>query len=132
MRMIPVLTFPGRKTVTSLLRFLTPPHLPVPEYLVEERIIVYKTFRQSWRRPPMLTDDDLRQIGTPTLLLYGEQESIYNLTAIRERSARLPTNFRVDMIPDAGRVLDYDQPEVVSARIEKFIRSGRDERCMTF
>jgi pimeloyl-ACP methyl ester carboxylesterase len=80
----------------------------------------------------MLTDDELRQIGTPTLLLYGEQESIYNLTAIRERSARLPTNFRVDMIPDAGRVLDYDQPEVVSARIEKFIRNGRDERCMTF
>ncbi len=120
--MFPVLAFPGRKTVTSLLRFLTPSNLPVHEHLVEEWAIVYRTFRQSWIRPPMFTDDALRQIGAPTLLLYGEQEVGYGMNAIRKRAARLPANFHLEVIPNAGHVLDYDQPEAVSARIVKCIR----------
>ena len=123
MHMLPVLLFPSRKTVTRLLRFLTPPNLPVHEYLVEERAIVYKTFRQSWMRPPMFTDDELRQIGAPTLLLYGEQEVGYDMNALRKRAARLPANFQIELIPNAGHLLDYDQPEAVSARIVKFIRN---------
>ncbi|MBA3073976.1 MAG: alpha/beta hydrolase [Anaerolineae bacterium] len=122
--MFPVLAFPGRKTVTGLLRFLTPSNLPVHEYLVEERAIVYKTFRQSLMKPPMFTDDKLRQISAPTLLLFGEQEVVYDMNAIRMRTAHLPNNFEVDVIPNAGHVLDYDQPEAVSERIVKFIRNG--------
>lgn len=122
--MFPVLAFPGRKTVTGLLRFLTPSNLPVHEYLVEERAIVYKTFRQSLMKPPMFTDDELRQISAPTLLLYGEQDVVYDMNAIRKRAAHLPANFQIDVIPNAGHVLDYDQPGAVSARIVKFIRNG--------
>lgn len=122
--MFPVLAFPGRKTVTGLLRFLTPSNLPVHEYLVEERAIVYKTFRQSLMKPPMFTDDKLRQISAPTLLLFGEQDVVYDMNAIRMRTAHLPNNFQVDVIPNAGHVLDYDQPEAVSERIVKFIRNG--------
>ena len=72
----------------------------------------------------MFTDDELRQISVPTLLLYGEQEVGYDMAAIRKRSARLPTNFHVELIPNAGHVLDYDQPVAVCARIVKFIRDG--------
>lgn len=122
--MFPVLAFPSRKTVTSLLRFLTPSNLPVPVYLVEERLVVYKTFRQSGMRPPLFTDNELRQISAPVLLLYGEQDRVYDLAAVRKRAARLPPNFHFDAIPNAGHVLDYDQPEAVSARIVKFIRDG--------
>lgn len=120
--MFPVLVIPSRKTTTRLLRFLTPSNQPVHAYLVEERAIVYKTFRQSWMRPPMFTDDELRQISAPVLLLYGEKEAGYDLNAIRKRAARLPANFHIEVIPDAGHVLDYDQPEAVSARIVTFIR----------
>lgn len=122
--MFPVLAFPSRKTVTNLLRFLTPSNLPVPEYLVEERLVVYKTFRQSRVRPPIFTDNELRQISAPTLLLYGEQEVVYDLNAIRERVDRLPVNFHMAVIPNAGHVLDYNQPGAVSARIVKFIKDG--------
>ena len=122
--MLPVLAFPSRRTVTALLRFLTPSSLPVHEYTVEERAVVYKTFRQSWMRPPMFTDDELRQISAPTLLLYGEQEVGYALKAICERAARLPANFRLELIPNAGHLLDHDQPEAVSARIVGFVRDG--------
>ena len=122
MHMFPVLAFPGRKAVTRLLRFLTPSNLPVHDYLVEERLVVYKTFRQSWMRPSVFTDDELCQISAPTLLLYGRQDVVYNLEAIRKRITRLPDNFHFEVIPDAGHVLDYDQPEAVSAQIAKFIK----------
>lgn len=125
--MFPVLAYPSRKTIYSLLRFLTPPNLPVHEYLVEERTIVYKNFRQSWMRPPMFTDDELRQISAPTLLLYGEQEVVYDLNAIRKRGARLPANFHIEAVPNAGHILDHDQPKAVSARIAKFIFCSTNE-----
>lgn len=124
LHMLPVLLAPGRATVTRLLRFLTPPGLPVQQYLVEERAVVYKTFRQSWKRPPMFTDDQLRQVRAPTLLLYGDQDPVYNVQAIRRRTARLPANFHVETIPNAGHVLDYDQPKVVSERMVKFLSEG--------
>ncbi len=120
---LPVLAFPSRKSVSRLLRFLTPAHLPIHAYLVEERVMVYQTFRQSRQRPPLFTDDELRQISAPTLLLYGEQEVVYSLTAVRERVSRLPANFHLDVIPDAGHVLDYDQPERVCARLCAFVES---------
>jgi pimeloyl-ACP methyl ester carboxylesterase len=119
--MLPVLAFPSRKTATRLLRFLTPSNLPVHEYLVEERAIVYRTFRQSWMKPPMFTDADLRQISSPTLLLYGEQEVGYDMKALHKRAARLPANFQIELIPNAGHLLDHDQPQAVCARIVKFI-----------
>lgn len=120
----PVLVFPSRKTVTNLLRFLTPPNLPISAYLVEERAIIYQTFRQSRLRPPLFTDLELGQICAPTLLLYGEQDVVYNLDAIQKRAQRLPPNFWVEVIPNAGHILDYDQPEAVSARMTAFIKGG--------
>ena len=75
-------------------------------------------------RPPVFTDEDLRLINAPTLLLYGEQDVVYDLNAVRMRVARLPANFHIEVIPNAGHVLDYDQPEVVSGRIASFIRDG--------
>jgi pimeloyl-ACP methyl ester carboxylesterase len=86
-------------------------------------VMVYQTFRQSRRRPPLFTDDELRQIRVPVLLLYGAQEVVYDLTAVRDRVARLPANFHLDVIPDAGHVLDYDQPEMVSAKIKAFVEA---------
>jgi pimeloyl-ACP methyl ester carboxylesterase len=122
MRMFPVLAFPGRKTVSGLMRFLTPSDLPVLESVVEERLVVYKTFRQSGMRPPTFTDNELSRISAPTLLLYGEQEPVYSLEAIRRRAERLPANFRIEVVPHAGHALDHDQPEAVSARIAHFIK----------
>lgn len=124
MHMLPVLVSPNRKTVSRLLRFLTPADLPVHEYLLEERTVVYKTFRQSWVRPPAFTDVELGQIRAPALLLYGEQDLVYDLNAVRARAAGMPANFHLDLIPNAGHVLDYDQPDAVSARIVRFIRDG--------
>jgi pimeloyl-ACP methyl ester carboxylesterase len=72
----------------------------------------------------MFTNEELHQINAPTLLLYGEHDKVYNLNTIRRRAASLPANFHVEVIPDAGHVLDYDQPELVSAHIVKFIRDG--------
>ena len=75
-------------------------------------------------RPPAFTDDELRQISAPTLLLYGEREVGYDVNAIRKRVARLPANFHIEVIPNAGHMLDHDQPEAVSARTIEFIREG--------
>lgn len=120
--MLPVLAFPSRKTITGLLRFLTPSNLPIHDHLVEERLVVYRNFRQAKTRPPLFSDEELGQISAPTLLLYGEHEVVYDLPTIRKRVATLPSNFQMEVIANAGHVLDYDQPAAVSARILEFMK----------
>lgn len=124
LRMFRVLLFRNRAAVYNLKRFITPPDLSVNKDLMEERTIVYKHFRQSMNRPPLFTDDELRQISAPTLLLFGEHELVYNINAIIKRVQHLPANFHTEVIPNAGHALDYDQPEIVNARIVKFLRDG--------
>ena len=75
-------------------------------------------------RPPLFTDDELRRISVPTLLLFGEHEVINSVDAVIKRAARLPPNFHIEIIPNAGHALDYDQPEIVNPRIVKFLRDG--------
>lgn len=124
LRMFRVLLFRNQAAVYNLMRFITPPDLPVNKDLMEERTIVYKHFRQSMSRPPLFTDDELHRISVPTLLLFGEHEVIYSVDAVIKRAARLPPNFHVEIIPNAGHALDYDQPEIVNPRIVKFLREG--------
>jgi pimeloyl-ACP methyl ester carboxylesterase len=124
MRMVPALLFPSRVTVHHLMRSITPPELPVNERLVEERVIIYKHFRQAISRPPMLADDELRGIRVPALLLFGQYEVLYNANAVIKRVQRLSASLRIEVIPGAGHVLSDDQPQVVDARILKFLKDG--------
>jgi pimeloyl-ACP methyl ester carboxylesterase len=71
--------------------------------------------------PIVLTDDELRQIRVPTLLVIGQQEPLYDPNAAVERATRLMPNLRTELIPDAGHLLPMEQPELANKCILEYL-----------
>ena len=71
--------------------------------------------------PTVYTDDELKQIDLPTLLLIGDAEKIYPPRKAIERAHRLMPDLTFEIIPDAGHLLIMDQPDIINARIQGYL-----------
>ena len=67
--------------------------------------------------PKRLTDDDLRAIHTPTLILFGEKSPVNNAHRAAERSRNLIADVETEVVPDAGHMLPVEQPTLFTSRV---------------
>jgi pimeloyl-ACP methyl ester carboxylesterase len=86
-------------------------------------------FRYSMYLPPVHTNAELQQLKSPTLLLLGEHEVIYDHRAARQRAVKLIPSIETDLIPGAGHALNFDQPDLVNQRILKFLNQNEAGRA---
>jgi pimeloyl-ACP methyl ester carboxylesterase len=71
--------------------------------------------------PTVYTDQELKQIDLPALLLIGAGEKIYNPQKAIDRAQRWMLDLTAEIIPNAGHLLIMDQPEIINARILNFL-----------
>lgn len=71
--------------------------------------------------PDVYTEEELKQIGLPALLLIGDGEKIYNPKKSLERAQRLMPDLTAEIVPDVGHTLNMEQPEIINSRILKFL-----------
>jgi len=71
--------------------------------------------------PTVYTDEELKQIDFPALLLIGAGEKIYNPQKVIDRARKWLPTFTAEIIPKAGHLLIMDQPEIINAHILKFL-----------
>ncbi len=72
--------------------------------------------------PRVFSDAELRRIHTPTLLLVGDREVIYQPRKVIRRALRVMPHIRAEIVPDAHHVTAMAQPEFVNARILQFLQ----------
>lgn len=89
-----------------------------------KQMLTTTDFRYSMYLPPVCTDEELRQITAPTLLLLGDHEVIYNYSAALNRATNLIPYIETTIIPGAGHALSFDQPEIVNTRILEFLKKA--------
>jgi pimeloyl-ACP methyl ester carboxylesterase len=69
-----------------------------------------------------LPSEDLQRLSAPTLLLMGEYEVLFNPQTVLERARRLmPGLVAAEIVPNAGHVMNYDQPAWVNDRLMLFL-----------
>ncbi len=124
LHMAPVQLFPNERNILRLVRFSTSPNLPMNERNAERILLIFKHYRSNRSIVPDFTDDELRRISAPTLLIWGEYEAAYNVAKATHRATRFIPNVCVEVIPNAGHTVSDDQPEIVNSRIVKFLRDG--------
>ena len=78
-------------------------------------------FQYRMYLPKLYKDEALRQVDTPTLLLLGAHEVVFNYQSILNRAARLMPHVETAVIPQAGHALSIDQPELVNEQILTFL-----------
>lgn len=75
--------------------------------------------------PTVYSDEELKRIDLPALLLIGAGEKIYNPKKAIERAKQLMPDLTAEIIPGVGHTLNMEQPETINTRILEFL--NRDE-----
>jgi pimeloyl-ACP methyl ester carboxylesterase len=80
-----------------------------------------------------MTDDALRRVHVPALLLFGERSPVNHAHRAAERARRCLPNGETDVVPDAGHMLPVEKPELFTQRVLSFINDidGKDPSTMT-
>ena len=125
LRIIPSILFPIRFFINNSIRPLFV-RRPNEIYLEQLALAAKCKFKEVF--PTEFTDDELRQIKTPALLLIGEKEVILSAPKAIDRAKRLMQDIQAEIIPEASHMLSMDQPEMIDARILKFLSNERG--CM--
>lgn len=71
--------------------------------------------------PLPFSDDALRRITAPTLLLIGAHECFYNPQAAIDRARRHIANVEAEIVPDAGHFMVVEQPDLINHRMVEFL-----------
>jgi pimeloyl-ACP methyl ester carboxylesterase len=81
-------------------------------------------FRTSINRaiPRVFSDDELRRIQAPVLLLIGDHEVIYQPEAVIRRATRLVPDLKALIVPNANHSAQYTAPDFVNAKMVEFLQ----------
>jgi pimeloyl-ACP methyl ester carboxylesterase len=94
--------------------------------LLEDKRIMRMAFRAQVNHPfrlpiEILSDDELRAITVPTLLLIGEKSEIYRAQDVLARAQALMPNVAAVIIPDVGHALPVDPKADAGVRVKEFL-----------
>ncbi|MCY8673045.1 alpha/beta hydrolase [Bacillus haynesii] len=73
--------------------------------------------------PYVFTDDELKSVKVPTLLLLGEHEVIYDPKSAFNRASTLVPGIEAEIIKNAGHVLSMERPAYVNKRVLRFLET---------
>jgi pimeloyl-ACP methyl ester carboxylesterase len=102
-------------------------HLPVPEAFFERAVAEsVKLPARLWKSAldGLLAVDDadnLGQITTPTLIIWGEQDEFFSRAEAEALAAAIP-GARLLTYPETGHAVQWERPERVASDLDAFMR----------
>lgn len=87
---------------------------PIPPGVEEVMAVVTQNFNSRMGVLPIFTDDELRRLTMPTLLLMGEQDALRDAAKITARLRQFLPRLTAITLPLAGHALLDTQPHVLS------------------
>jgi pimeloyl-ACP methyl ester carboxylesterase len=135
-RTLPQVVWPSRAAFAKLMRWMAVP--PVEgreryETLVEGCIDLFYTGRKrdGLKMLPtvrVLRDEELRRFRSPTLVVIGAEEKIYDASAALARAEALIPGVTTVTIPDASHDLMFTQPARVGEALRAFLSDAPGAR----
>jgi pimeloyl-ACP methyl ester carboxylesterase len=115
-----------RPPARSVFKMIAPKGTVFEETFIHLMEMVTRYCMPATMFPTVYTDEELRQVELPTLLLIGDREKIYNPDKAIDRARRWMPDLTAEIIPNAAHTLNMEQPETINARILGFL-SGNDK-----
>lgn len=85
-----------------------------------------------YRFPPgPVSDTDLASLTAPTLLLMGEREQFFPISAVIERARKHLPRLHAEVITGVGHNMCTDNPTMINGRLRQFISSVPVEQAST-
>jgi non-heme chloroperoxidase len=104
---------------------------PVPEEFLAGAVseclkVPARVWRDYWKGVLLTVDDTARlgEIGAPTLILWGEQDTLLPREEQERRAAEIP-DATLRVYPDTGHAVAGERPELVARDLEEFMKDTR-------
>jgi pimeloyl-ACP methyl ester carboxylesterase len=131
LRILPMVLFPTRFTVNSCFGWMgfkdSTGDTDIGRVL-ELMYLGVKHFRMppesSRIMPSMFSDDELRALQVPVLLLIGDREVIYDPAKALARARRLVPDFEGELVPRCSHEMSSSQHQIVDARVLNFLNEN--------
>ena len=120
---MPMMLLPSRFTVKRFINGISAKGYSQEDPVLEQMIIGIMNMRHVSFMRPVFTDEELKRIAVPILLLIGDHEIMYEPQKALERATRLIPKLQTELIPNASHMLNRDQPELVNKKILDFLAS---------
>lgn len=128
LRGIPLFIYPTRLLMNSFfgwMGFKDTPGDTVTRCLLDLAFLGLKYFRfqpETMRiLPSLFSDDELRALDMPVLLLMGEDEVLYDPAKALDRARRLVPNFEGELVPECRHEMSLSQYRIVDERVLEFL-----------
>jgi pimeloyl-ACP methyl ester carboxylesterase len=118
---IPMMLLPSRLTVKRFIKGASMKGYSREDSVLEQMIVGMENMRRVSFMRPMFTDEELRRITAPILLLIGDREIMYEPQKALDSATQLIPNLQAELIPNANHMLNSDQPKEVNAHVLKFL-----------
>ena len=113
-----------RPSARSQLKFSAAKGAVLEELFVDFMEIVNEHCLPATMVPTVFSDDELKSITMPTLLLIGDAEKIYDSDKAIKRVRRLWPDVRAEIIPGSSHLLIMEQPKLVNNRVVEFLNES--------
>lgn len=107
---------------------------PVPEEFLagavsESLKVPARVWRDYWKGVLLTVDDTARlgEIDAPTLILWGEQDTLLPREEQEQRAAAIP-DATLRVYPDTGHAVAGERPEQVARDLEEFMKDTRSDQ----
>jgi pimeloyl-ACP methyl ester carboxylesterase len=128
LRMLPMGLFPTRLTVNSFFGWMGINDTPGDRVAQSQLDLTYlgmKHFRfppeAALLMPGVFSDEELRTLPVPVLLLIGEREVLYDPVKALARARRLISNFEGELVPQSSHDMCVSQHRIVDERVLAFL-----------
>ena len=99
--------------------------IPIDDCIMQLRKITALNGLPHHGPPSVFSDDELRKIQTPILLLIGDHEVVYDPDQVIRRATRLVPNLRAEIVPNANHNAEYTAPDFVNEKILDFLTNNK-------
>ena len=123
---IPFMVHPTRPGLQKYFRWMTQGYMVNPKWGELMILGVLNTRPQPPIRAKAYTDDELKQVLVPTLLIVGGKSVIYDPERIVERASRLIPNIKAEIIPDASHAVNAEKADEVNKLILDFFQMQKE------
>lgn len=129
LKVYPAIVFPSESRIQKEIDWFVSPSFKLDEHTAK----LFRQFIVSGMNctpvmrvvPTVFTDAELQNLTVETLLLVGEDETIYNPRKMLEKAKRLLPNVTTQLVPNAGHGLIIEQPEIINEAVKAFLSKDK-------